>query len=754
LTALLAVAPAAWAQNVPHLAYALPAGGQQGTTFQMKVGGQFLPNVNNVQFSGGGVEARILDFTRPMNGMQATELRDRMQELQKQPVSEAVRKEIIDIRVKLFLFNYERNISPVLAETMTLEVTIASDAEPGKRELRVQTPQGLSNPLFFYLGRLPEFHEKETISVNTPPGPNPQPQITQPPTDMPVTLPATINGRIKPGFARPQLPARPGQPFTPGDADRYRFQARQGQRVVVSVAAQELIPYLADAVPGWFQATIGLLDAAGKELAYNDDFRFHPDPVLYYEIPKDGEYVIEIKDAIYRGREDFIYRITIGELPFITGIFPLGGRAGNQTPIKLTGWNLPTDSMVMDGKGKEPGILSVSESKENLVSNRLPFAVDTLPEALEKEPNNTTKNAQRAALPLIVNGRIDQPGDWDVFSLEGRAGDEVVAEVLARRMDSPLDSVLRLTDAVGRQVAFNDDFQDKSAGLETHHADSFLQFKLPDSGTYYLFLGDAQQKGGPEYAYRLRISAPRPDFELRIAPSALNVTAGMTVPIAVYALRKDGFAGEISLSLRGAPRGFILGGGLIPAGQDMVRLTLTAPQPAPLQPVNVSLEGRAILQGAEVRRQAVPAENMMQAFAYRHLVPMQDLTVFVRRGGAFRAPIRIAGAAPLRIPAGGTAGFQALVALPPNNVLEKIQYELSEPPEGITIGAVNILPDGAEIVLQCDAAKAKPGLKGNLIINISGERMPPAVATKAPATRQRVPLGTLPAVSFEIVDKK
>ena len=54
-----------------------------------------------------------------------------------------------------------------------------------------------------------------------------------------------------------------------------------------------------------------------------------PIPVLYYEIPADGEYVVEIKDAIYRGREDFVYRITIGELPFVTSIFPLGGPAGD-----------------------------------------------------------------------------------------------------------------------------------------------------------------------------------------------------------------------------------------------------------------------------------------------------------------------------------------------------------------------------------------------------------------------------------------
>ncbi|MFK9339967.1 hypothetical protein ACJEKK_25535, partial [Escherichia coli] len=87
-----------------------------------------------------------------------------------------------------------------------------------------------------------------------------------------------------------------------------------------------------------FQATLALCDAKGNELAYDDDFRFDPDPVLYFEVPADGQYVIEIKDALYRGRDDFVYRIAMGESPFVTGIFPLGGRAGEQTAAELTGW--------------------------------------------------------------------------------------------------------------------------------------------------------------------------------------------------------------------------------------------------------------------------------------------------------------------------------------------------------------------------------------------------------------------------------
>ena len=53
---------------------------------------------------------------------------------------------------------------------------------------------------------------------------------------------------------------------------------------------------------------------------------------------------VEIRDSIYRGREDFVYRVTLGELPFVTSIFPLGGPAGTQTTVELTGWNLPAAS--------------------------------------------------------------------------------------------------------------------------------------------------------------------------------------------------------------------------------------------------------------------------------------------------------------------------------------------------------------------------------------------------------------------------
>jgi hypothetical protein len=383
-----------------------------------------------------------------------------------------------------------------------------------------------------------------------------------------------------------------------------------------------------------------------------------------------------------------------------------------------------------------------------LLSNALPFAVGTLGECLEHEPNNRPENAQRVTLPVIVNGRIDPPDDWDVFSFEGHAHQEIVAEVFARRLDSPLDSLLKLTDAAGHLLAWNDDHEDKGAGLITHHADSYLRAALPADGTYYLQLGDAQHKGGPDYAYRLRLSAPRPDFELRVAPSSINVRNGASAPITVYALRKDGFAGQIALDLKDPPEGFALSGESVPAGQDQATLALRVYAAAPPEPVRVNIVGRAVIEGREVVRQAVPADNLVQAFEYRHLVPAQELAVAVTAGAAFRASAKLLSKSPVKIPAGGTVRVQFSVQ--PRRLFAHSPLELRKPPSGITLSSVSPSREGMEIVLQADAAKVKLGLHGNLILAPMAAKSADVGRPKLP-DRQRKPPAALPPIPFEVV---
>lgn len=738
--ALLAAAPAGVAQRDPHLGYVYPAGGQVGTTVEVTVGGQYLGSTTNAYVSGAGVQAVVPAYEPLITGKQAKAFRERLQELRNLPKTKSpeVLKEIMELRQKLMAFDKKRQ-TPALADTIVVQITIAPDAAVGNRELRVATFTGLSNPLVFQVGQRPEFREPTPVAdTELPMGKDPKtPRRSRsnagttngPLLATTITLPATLNGQI-----------------LPGEVDRFRFKARQGQQLVIVSSARELIPYLADAVPGWFQAKLVLLDSQGKELIYDDHYRFHPDPVLFYTVPQAGEYLLEIKDSLYRGREDFVYRIAIDELPFITSVFPLGAQAGTQTKLTLGGWNLPVTKATVNLQGVEPGVYPYTVRNKEQLSNPAPFFVDTLPECLKKSPSNSLTNAQRVTLPIVINGHIDRPGDVDVFRFDGQVGEQVVAEVQARHLDSPLDSVLKLTDAAGKQLAFNDDHEDKGSGLNTHHADSYLTATLPATGTYYLHLWDAQQKGGWDYSYRVRLSAPRPDFELRAVPSSLSARPGGSVPVTVFALRRDGFTNEIAVTLKDAPAGFKLSHGSLIGTQEQVKLSLTVPpKPAPV-PLSLTLEGRATIQGREVVHPAVPADDLMQAFIYRHLVTAKELRVAVLAPPP-KPPEQTAAAmeplSPLvKIPAGGSARVQ--VKLATTDYSGKLQLDLDEPPDGITLREFTPTRAGAELVLQADASKIKPGQKGQLLVKAFS-------FSKSPAPGRRVPLGVVPGIPFEIV---
>jgi len=659
LSLLLLFPLAVQAQRVPHIGYVYPAGGQQGTTFTVTLGGHSLEGVTNAFFSGTGIRGVVLRHDRQVTPTEQKELTEKLAALrekrQKKGLTPAEEKLTSEIRQKLTGFG-RRLVNAALNEFVALQVTVATDAAPGKREIRLGTPVGLSNPLAFYVGQLREFSKKDW--KNIPKGRDSMdPELSPVPNELRVALPVTINGQIQ-----------------PGGVDRFRFAAKQGQRLTINISARELIPFIADAVPGWVQMKLTLFDAQGKELAWTDENRLHADPVFFFQVPKDSEYQLEVRDALYRGREDFIYRITVGELPFAV--------------------NQPTECF-------------------------------------------TATNVQTVTLPVLINGRIAHPGDEHVFRFGGRAGERVVAEVMARRLDSALDSMLQLTDAAGKRIAFNDDFEDKSSGLNTHHADSYLVVTLPSTGAYFVHLTDAQQKGGPNHTYRLRLSAPRPDFALRVTPSSVNVRAGASAALTVYALRQDGFSGPIALALKDAPAGFSLAAAEVPANQDQVKITLTAPPTPTTEPLTVRIEGCA----NGIVRTAVPAENMTQAFAYRHLVLAQELKVAVWGRAAPRAPAKILSATPVKIPAGGTARIEVSVSVPP--MAGKIGFALDDAPDGIVLKEFT----AKTLVIEADAAKIKPGLTGNLIVEAFIQRS----ETDVPENKRRVPLGALPAIPFEIV---
>jgi len=692
LAGLLAIAPEARAQSRPYIGYVYPAGGQQGTTFQVKLGGQGIDRIDRVVVSGEGVTVKVLDYLRKIGPQDMSLLREQITVLRRGPKAKMLASlaapssdsgaMMVDIdnammaagtasggasagtstagqdrvtalimsRIEKRLREYVNRPACVSISSLVIaEVTVAPDAKPGQRELRLATPRGVSNPLVFHVGQVPETARKPMLTSDFQVlGKEWLAQRKRPPDEVEVRIqvPCTMNGQI-----------------ASGEVNQYRFEALKGQRLVISVAARQLIPYLADAVPGWFQPVLAVYDAAGQELAYNDDYRFKPDPTLMFEVPKDGEYVLAITDAIYRGREDFVYRLTIGELPFVTSIFPLGCRAGVVPTIEMKGWNLQKAKLAPPPQDAKPGVHRLVARKDGLLSNTVPFAVDTLSDCLEAEPNNDRAHAQKVKLPIIVNGRIDRPDDWDVFQFTGRAGETIVAEVMARRLDSPLDSMVRITDAAGKLVAMNDDHQDLGSGLNTHHADSYVMTELPADGTYYVHLSDAARSGGEEYGYRLRISRPRPDFALRVAPSSTGFRNKGSTTVSVYVIRTDGFNGTIKLGLKDPPPGFSTQTATLSGTQPVTRLTVKGDLKAMKEPIMLlalTVEGRAKVGDKEIVREAVPAEDRMQAFLWRHLVPAEEFKVLVYDGSYTPPPKRVAPERPVsaetQAPSAATTG--------------------------------------------------------------------------------------------------
>jgi hypothetical protein len=276
--------------------------------------------------------------------------------------------------------------------------------------------------------------------------------------------------------------------------------------------------------------------------------------------------------------------------------------------------------------------------------------------------------------------------------------------------------------------------------------------RLPQHGMYYVHLADSQNHGGNAYGYRLRVSAPQGDFALRMAPSGISMQAGGIAPISVYALRKDGFHGEIEVVLKDTSTGFKLNGGRIPAGRDSVRMTLTAPANTPGRPVALQLEGRARIGGRMVSRPVFGADDVMQAFLYRHLVPAKEFTVLVQKTRWRAPPVEIVSDSPVHIPAGGSA--EVRIKNRRGAALKEMKLELNGPPEGLTLGNVSVVANGLAFQLKAEKDVIQSGFADNLIIEAFREYRPKRKDGKLSNQKRRYSMGVFPAIPIKIVAAK
>ncbi|MGJ8649927.1 MAG: hypothetical protein ACSHX4_06180 [Opitutaceae bacterium] len=711
---LLLIQGSLWGQQAAsqtYLGYAYPSGGQVGDAFTVLLGGRYLNVPKKVLVSGEGVSVEVVKHypaLQKLNGERMKMVRLRMaqreSELTGEPVpkfiakkyeemSEAEKKraklpanslfdrieemDAVELKhLKEFVAEYnQRQFSGQIAEQVALKVTIAKEAPLGVRELRLVSNAGLSNPISFQVSRLKELREVEPNDGTS----------SYSETSMIEVFPAVMNGQVG-----------------PGDIDRFKFRANRGQRMTFDLMARRLIPYVADAVPGWFQATLALYDGEGTRLAYVDDTYGDPDPSLDFKFENDGIYILEVRDAIYRGSENFVYRLFMSE----------------------------------------------HRLSENFIRHTdVDYGDRDLPFVDEREPNNIAENADKVEFPRVVVGRIGRKGDIDQFAFDGKAGEVVIAEVEARYFDSPMDSLLRLIGPDGEMLVINDDYVEKrehlhmGPGLMTHYADSYLTYELPKKGRYRISVEDVQRNGGEDYKYRLRLSHPIPNFEVRVSPSSLNVGSTGCVDFRVYVNRLDGFVGPIELVLLDPPQGMRLSNAVVPAGEDEVWATLIWVGGKRFDVSTIQLQASGVSGDRMLTRSVVPADNSMQAFLWRHLLPAQEHKVMMAFG---YQSISVANGDP-NTAVQLLAKKKTVFSMPLAREVKKgrkFVFRLKESPDGVELVKSTIKGKAIEFELMCSEVLSKDHLAGNLIVEVLDPSRSGPAKTK--------PIGVLPAIPFII----
>jgi hypothetical protein len=442
--------------------------------------------------------------------------------------------------------------------SVKLKVTVAPDAPLGVREFRIASTLGVSS-----LGQLLVVADPVVME---------KPGINTPAKAQPVPVPSAVCGRIE----------------AAENVDYYKVTAKAGQVLTFEVTCARLEDKIHD-LQKHADPLLRVFDADGRELASADD-EFFADPVLAFKAPRDGEYVVELRDAKYDGDPRWAYALAVTDRRFVAHLFPLGFTRGRQNAVEpvLTDpgdrpkWTMATPDRL--------GVQTVSFAPDGEDSrlNPVPVVVTDLPTVREQEPNDTPGQANRITIPCGVNGRIQAKRDLDHYVFKAEKGKPVRLEVFARRfgtvLRSKVDASLDVMTPDGKVLASNDDANGK---------DPMLVFAPPADGDYVVRVRDLNNKGGDGYVYYLEADWARPDFALKVDPSKAMIGPGSRTAWYVQVNRLNGFAGPVKVEVHGLPDGVTVSPLTIPASMTQGCLVLSAAPDAKLDAAAVEVTGTA-----------------------------------------------------------------------------------------------------------------------------------------------------------------
>ncbi len=423
-------------------------------------------------------------------------------------------------------------------------VKVAANTLMGEHGVRLRTASGLSELRTLWVGPYPIVAEKEPNSDFATPQKIP----------MGVTVTGVVDYE---------------------DVDYFSVDLKKGQRLSIEIEAMRLANTL-------FDPYIAILDSKRFELATSDD---HPllgqDGMCSIVAPADGTYVVQVRESAYQGNGSCQYRLHVGSFPRPQAIVPAGGKAGEEIEVRFIGdpaGEFSKKIKIPNTPGANFGIYP--EDAQGIAPSAIPFRISEVGNTVEVEPNDTIATATKAAFPSAFNGVIDKAGDVDHFRFVAKKGQTFDIHCYARRLGSPLDSVMTLYNGAGAGLTGNDD----AVG-----PDSYFRYTFPADGEYVIGITDHLGKGGPTYFYRVEFTEVKHSATISIPKVALYSQERQVISIpkggrmaTLLSVGRVNFGGELVLSADNLPPGLSLSMESIPANLDTVPAVFEATAAAAL----------------------------------------------------------------------------------------------------------------------------------------------------------------------------
>jgi hypothetical protein len=320
----------------------------------------------------------------------------------------------------------------------------------------------------------------------------------------------------------------------------------------------------------------------------------------------------------------------------------------------------------------------------------------------EQEPNDSADKAQPLALPAVVCGRFDHPGDADWYSLTLKAGETIDVSLFCERLQMPGDPFIIVTDATGKEVAALDDFGINHNHLSQFNRDPVGTFTAPAAGSYRLVVQERYNRGGSRFVYALQVGKPEPDFfpvafpETNPDPTCPQVRQGGSA-FCEICLNRRHLPVPVTIEAEGLPPGVTCAPIHVSPQTEFAALVFTAAPDAAEWAGAVRLKASAVIDGKPLEREVRSAQRRWAINNIDTARVCRDFCLAVRPAAAYglKAP-----AEPLTVAVGGSVEAKVTVERRWADFKGKVQLTALEPPPGINLSATDVPPDKSEAVVK------------------------------------------------------